>query len=329
MQLKTRKILKILGIILISIFVLVSTVPYLIPLPETNATRTKEELTKSEGKYLDIGGKNLYYEDYNSTGEKGNIILVHGFGGSTFTYRNNISYLTDLDYRVVAVDLLGYGLSDKDYQSDYSHAIHANRLNNLLEKIEINKATFIGHSMGGSIVTHFVHLHPEKADKLILAAPAIDTQKTEVHLDTARIFSPLLLYPPFQRIARLSLRGYFFPDRVDKVLASAYFNQALLSQEIYQGYADRIVTGDWDLALLASTRDYSYNVIKFPLSDIDNKILIIAGKEDTWVPLDEIMQLRDEFENAELKVIAGSGHLPMEEKPEEFNQLVNEFLKTE
>ncbi len=323
---KLTKALKIIGIVILSFFILLSVVPYLIPLPQDLPCKSKEDLMSPDGHFTEIMGKQMYYEDYGDQNAESTIILVHGFGASTFSFRHNIAALTSMDLRVIAVDLLGYGLSDKDYFSDYSHPAHAIRLKALMDKLNIEKAYFMGHSMGASVITHFASKYPNTAEALILAAPAVDTKSLEPNLDAARIGSKLLFYPPFRRIAQLALRGYFFPDNVDKILASAYYNTALITADINAGYADRVITGDWDLALLGSTRDYAKNTLDFNINDLNKEVLIIAGADDTWIPLSQVEYLHEQIVGSRLQVIPRSGHLVMEESPHEFNQIIQEFL---
>lgn len=321
------KVFKITGIILLSFLVFISVIPYLIPLPQTKPSKSIAELMSESGQFIEIEGKMIYYEDYGHQDAKEAIILVHGFGGSTYSWRHNVKYLSDPGMRVIAVDLLGYGLSDKDYQSDYSHPAHARRLKKLLDAMGIEKAHLAGHSMGGSIVLHFARLYPDYAQSLILAAPAVDTKNFEPNLDSARLISPLLYYPPFKRTGRLLLRGYFIAGNIEMILKSAYHNQNLITKDIYQDYQDRVITGDWDLSLLAATRDYQNNVLNFPLSDINLKVLIITGAHDSWVPSGQVKELKDQLPKADLKVISDAGHLMIEEQPDKFNEALDNFFK--
>ena len=84
---------------------------------------------------------------------------------------------------------------------------------------------------------------------------------------------------------------------------------------------------DWDLSLLGIIRDSGKNVLQKPLSDIKAKTLVIWGEKDSWIDLTKGMQINAEIENSSLRIIKNSGHLPMEENPELFNEILIEFLK--
>ena len=69
---------------------------------------------------------------------------------------------------MVAIDLLGFGLSERDWDNDYSHKNQADIIYEVMNKQRITNAILVGHSMGGSIVTHFAYQYPEKVKKLII-----------------------------------------------------------------------------------------------------------------------------------------------------------------
>ena len=98
------------------------------------------------------------------------LLLIHGLGSNAKGWIKNISVLAE-HHRVIAVDLPGYGKSDKGYYN-YSMDFYAGILKQLLEKLQIKKAVFIGHSMGGQIAITSALKYPEIVEKLILISPA-------------------------------------------------------------------------------------------------------------------------------------------------------------
>jgi pimeloyl-ACP methyl ester carboxylesterase len=117
-----RKFFLTLGI-LIAIGILL---PYAIPPAKRGPLIAYQQMLTPESKFISVNGSSINIEDYVPSGVvKDTLILVHGFGGSTYSWCNNISTFVNAGYRVVAVDMKGFGLSNKDRDSSYSHAAQA------------------------------------------------------------------------------------------------------------------------------------------------------------------------------------------------------------
>jgi pimeloyl-ACP methyl ester carboxylesterase len=311
----------ILFCVVAALFFLVFALPYLIPLGQTQAEMSPDELVREHGRFLTVDGVRLYVEEQNAESVGAAIVFIHGFGGSTFSWRDNAPFFAGQGYRVVSLDMKGFGLSDKDFASDYSHPTQARLLAEVLARLDIDQAYFVGHSMGTSVMLHFAHLYPEKVLGLISVDGA-------VNLDKGGIFpSALLNFAPFRRIGEVFLTHYATKARVGQILASAY-HQDTVTDEVIDGYYNRLVTGRWAQALLAMTRDMPMNAIAFPLEDITRPALIFWGENDTWVKRADIDRWRDEIPSAEFHVIPETGHMLMEEEPDLFNSMVLAFLES-
>jgi pimeloyl-ACP methyl ester carboxylesterase len=97
------------------------------------------------------------------------VVLVHGFGGSTFNWRYTLPALAEAGYRAVALDLMGFGLSDKSFDQDDSHAAQADFVADVMTALDIQRATLVGHSMGGNVIAHFALKYPERVEGLVFA----------------------------------------------------------------------------------------------------------------------------------------------------------------
>lgn len=111
------------------------------------------------------------------------------------------------------------------------------------------------------------------------------------------------------------------------ILESAYYRD-IVTEEVFDGYYNRIVAGRWSGSLLAMTRDMCRSAVTFALEDFDFPVLIIRGEHDTWVSRAAIDRWRDRIPSARFEVMPDVGHLPMEEDPEQFNGMVLEFLES-
>jgi len=315
-----HRALRILSYVVLAFLLLICVLPYLIPLGQPQADISPEELVSEHGRFLDIDGASVYVEERNPESAQTTIVFIHGFGGSTFSWRHNVPFFADQGYRVFSLDLKGFGLSYKDFASDYSHPAQAGLLAEVLARLEIDQAYFVGHSMGTSVMLHFAHLYPDKVLGLISVDGAVNLDGGFVPI------SALLNFPPFRRIGEVFLTRYMTKERVGRILRSAYYQQDVVMAEVVDGYYNRLVSGQWAQSLLAMTRDMSENTITFALEDLEFPTLILWGQNDTWVKRIDIDRWRDEIPSAEFHVIPDTGHMLMEENPELFNNMALAFL---
>jgi pimeloyl-ACP methyl ester carboxylesterase len=313
--------LRILSYVILAFLFLVCILPYLIPLGETQTAVSPDDLIVEHGRFLDIDGVRIYVEEQSPESSQATIVFIHGFGGSTFSWRHNAPFLAGQGYRIVSLDMKGFGLSHKDFTSDYSHPSQAELLAEVLARLDVDQAYFVGHSMGTSVMLHFAHLYPESVLGLISVGGSVNLDGGPVHI------YPSLNFGPFRRAGEVFLTRYVTRERVGKLLESAS-HQDIMTAEVIDGYYNRLVIGQWAKSLLAMTRDMSENTITFDLEDLEFPTLILWGEQDTWVKRIEIDKWRDKIPSAEFHVIPETGHLLMEENPELFNNMVLTFLES-
>jgi len=125
------------------------------------------------GEFVDVGGVRLYYYAAGTRGGGDPIVLVHGFGTSSLLWRGLIPLLPS-GRRIVAADLLGYGRSDRPFNSALSAGAHADRLRGLLAELRIDRACFIGHDLGATVAHRFSRAWPALVSQLCLVDPPTD-----------------------------------------------------------------------------------------------------------------------------------------------------------
>jgi pimeloyl-ACP methyl ester carboxylesterase len=294
----------------------------MIPLGEPQVGISPDELVSEHGQFLDIDGVRIYVEEQNADSAQAAVVFIHGFGGSTFSWRLNVPFFAGQGYRVVSLDMKGFGLSYKDFASDYSHTEQARLLAEVLARLGVDRAYLVGHSMGTSVMLYFAHLYPERVLGLISVAGAVSLE-----VGATRV-SALLNFGPFRRIGEVFLTRYATKERLGQILSSAYYRKDIVTPEVVDGYYDRLVIGQWARSLLAMTRDMPRNAITFPLEDITFPMLIVRGENDTWVKQADLDKWRNQIPSAEFHAIPETGHLLMEEDPELFNNMVLAFLES-
>src|SRR5665811_916427 len=105
---------------------------------------------------------------YSDSGDGPALLFIHGLTSSQRNWAHLVDALNK-DHRVLAPDLFGHGASAKP-MGDYSLGAHAATLRDLLDRLEVDRVTLVGHSLGGGIAMQFCYLFPERVDRLVLVA---------------------------------------------------------------------------------------------------------------------------------------------------------------
>jgi 2-hydroxymuconate-semialdehyde hydrolase len=265
--------------------------------------------------FVRIRGAGIHYIEKGS-GDK-NIILVHGLGGGAFTFRNNIDALVNSGYRVFAIDLKGFGLSEKVIGTDYSHAEQAKILLDFMEKKGISKASVAGHSMGGRVALIAYDMKPQNFENIIL----IDSAGLENN--SPAFYNSLITQP----IVDVLYYNIFIKEKnFQKFLGTAFYNRDFVSQDVIRLYLEAFKIKDANRALLSIIKSNNTYDIETVLKKIDIPVLVVWGKQDGWISLDYAYRFNLLIKGSELAVIDNAGHVSMEEQPEAVNIKMLEFL---
>jgi pimeloyl-ACP methyl ester carboxylesterase len=311
---RRRRLLRAIAVLLL----LAVVVPYLLPLPGPAGVAADELATG--GRFVEVDGGRLYVElDGPPDGRP--VVLLHGFGGSTFSWRATVSPLVAAGRRTLAIDLLGFGLSDKSFDADYGHPAQARRVAAAMAALDVGRAAVIGHSMGANVALHLAHSRSDLVERLVLVDASVQTEHS------ALAPGQLLHLPPVARWGRIAARALATPERVTDILRSAYRDPQLVDEETAAGYLLPLGVRDWDNALLAIVRDAGGNALPIAPATIELPTLIVWGADDAWIDVVEGERLRRAMPRARLIVIDDAGHLPFEEQPTRFIDAVLPFLE--
>jgi len=271
------------------------------------------ESIEKPGNTTYIGRVGIHFVE---AGEGAPIILIHGFGASTFSFRHTIPELAR-HFRVIALDLKGFGLSERPPGGDYSLTAQARLVNEFMESTDIPRAAVLGHSMGGEVAMRLAINHPERVERLILVDSA-SGREVRHRAPGSRFLRPLLPVVALftlhsRRFRRLSLR-------------SAVYDPAHLTPEVLDGYfrPTRIRGHLRGLGELMASRG---NDPPLDPSAIVQPTLILWGEEDRWLPVSQGQHLHEQICGSRMVIIPKAGHLPLEERPEESNRAILKFLR--
>ncbi|MDP2640940.1 MAG: alpha/beta hydrolase [Candidatus Yanofskybacteria bacterium] len=238
-----------------------------------------------------------------SAGEGRNLLIIHGWGGSSDSWAKVQEHLAGSGFRVIVPDIPGFGKTPAPEQvwgtDEYAAWIDA-----LAGQLHLQSFVLLGHSFGGQMAIKYALLHPDKVEKLILVAPAaIRTKpglKERVLSPIAKVLKLLLeLFPEHQR-ERIRAFGY-------KVIRRRDYSKAKgIMRKVFQ----KVIRED------LSPR-FAY---------LRPETLLLWGKEDTLTPLREAHELDQRLPHATLKVFAQHGHNLHAEMPEELSKEIVKFL---
>ncbi len=319
---KHKKIIKWLMVVC-SLFLFLSVLPYFIPI--TSGANYDPGKPFPESHFFEVDGIDLHYRLWLPAHEKiqGRVLLIHGMGGSTFSWRYTVESLTEAGYVVAAVDLPAFGYSSRKGGLKHTQVNRSLWLWRLLDEIgetlptEIQGTTWhlVGHSMGGGVAAAMVVAQPNRTASAVFVDGALTL--------TSRNSRSILAYPPVRRWIQVALRHYIFKvPRIEKMLEGAYNRQP--SAEEVQGYLSPL--------RFPGTERVFYDLIKSqsavplePLRQIPVPMMAIWGREDQWIFLAQGEQFIKEVPSVPLYVIDGAGHCPMETHSEEFNAVLLDF----
>lgn len=301
--------------------------------------KTPQELADDNGAFADVDGVSVYYVQAGSP-DNPPVILIHGFGGSTFTWRDTLPALADAGFYAIAIDLPPFGLSDKATDIDYSQSGLADIVAGFMDTLDLETATIVGHSMGGGVTAQFAVRHPANVERVVFVAGGIfemmfseEAEEAEASDDDARgggMFGALFSIDPDSPLATALFRALITPDFFADAIRDAYYDPAIMTQDVVEGYTRPLAIRNVASGFFAYSQAGEENPIT--LSELveatgQTPVLILWGQADTWVPLQMGQRMNDALENATLITYEQTGHLPMEERPADFNDDLIAFLQ--
>lgn len=268
-----------------------------------------------EGIIRDVAGAKVHYIDEGSGPA---VILIHGFAGSTFSWRHVIHGLAQSN-RVIAVDLPGFGFSDRGPDVDFSHTAQTERIVGLMELLGIERATLVGHSMGGAIAERVAANHPERVDRLVLVA-AINAAHPPEAARPARAAGPMFA---LVGVAQRSPRAMYAMGR--RALPRMVHDRAYATEEVMRGYVDPLLIPG-TVAAVRRMSEAARDEAPLDLSEVTAPTLVLSGASDHVVPPERGLELAAAIPGARHLIVPEAGHLLAEERPEAFLEEVLAFL---
>jgi pimeloyl-ACP methyl ester carboxylesterase len=271
----------------------------------------------SEDHFVTIGQNRYHYTEYPAPGK--DILFIHGFASSTYTWEKVALVLNKLGYHIWALDIKGFGWSDKPKNTSYDILTLTEEVYQWMEAFRLDDVVLIGNSLGGGIATLMALLHPEKVGRMVLIDAAAYNTKFPFILKLAR-------FPLSAEVTKL----FFSHWVVRQTLSEVYHHKAWITKNQVDAYYDRLKTDNALNAQIAIVRALVFSKFEKYINqipEIQSKALIIWGEHDRWIPLSSAYRFNEELRNATLVIIPECGHIPQEEYPDFTVRLIDAFIQ--
>ncbi len=267
-------------------------------------------------KSVDVEGVQYFYREVGENNPD-TILMIHGFLGSSYDFIDVMNALKDR-YHIIAVDMIGFGLSEKPIDFDYAKQNQAQGLVKFLDTLGIDEVTIMAHSMGGEVSIHLAHDYPDYVNEMILIGSGGYVEESQNGLMPSNI--PMFVYDYVVRnyyIQRTFFLTAYAQDEIDT--GRITFHDF---DEMY--YVNKTIPGN---ILQAFTRDNDSGSTNDKLGLIRQPTLLIWGEFDSFIPLATGIKLQQAMSDvAQLVVMEDAGHLPFDTYFEEFMIHVEEFI---
>jgi 2-oxopent-4-enoate/cis-2-oxohex-4-enoate hydratase len=271
-----------------------------------------------EGHYAELSdGMRMHYLDLPpATGAaKGNIILIQGSGPGASGWSNfqhNATAFANAGYRVLVIDLPGYGFTSKPQDAIYSLDYFVAYLKELADQLALNNCILVGNSLGGAIAIGFALAHPQQVSHLLLMAPG-GLEEREVYFATDGI-QAMVKYPLGS--------PEFTKDVLRELLKLLVFDAGLVTEQL--------VEERWQVLQLQNPQvlaSMQVPNLSERLAELQCPVLGFWGTDDKFCPISGASTLINNCLDAQVNMLTKCGHWVMVEHTEYFNRQCLDFLQ--
>ena len=270
--------------------------------------------------FINVDGIRIHYQEF---GEATNppIVLIHGYTASLYVWHKVAPLLADAGFRVVAMDLVGFGYSEKPRWFEYTIGAQARMVSGLMQRLGIGRATVVGSSYGGAVAMTLSLDYAASVEKLVLIDGVCNDEVLR-HPILRLVSIPAVgeALTPFIVDSRLLLKR-----RMRKTLSPASYE--LISKDRIANVMRPLMAADAHHSLLATSRNWRACRLEQDAQLISQPTLLIWGEDDTVVGIHNGYKLHDSILHSRFVVIPNCGHVPAEEKSEIVSELVTEFYR--
>jgi pimeloyl-ACP methyl ester carboxylesterase len=280
-----------------------------------------------EARLLPTSAGEVYLELHGPAGGR-QVVLIHGFGSSLHSWRKVAPGLAAAGFRVLALDLPGFGYSARPtaaaaYTTEAQAALVAEVLDLLAAELEWDleqgpgAVDLVGHSFGGGVALTLAASRPERVRSLVLVDSTLPTHSRARRADLP-FYRPLV----YLLIRTVGLRRAF----VRAALERSFHDDSLVTRELVDAYRSRLLLRGPAGAYRSLTAPIPRVRLAVDLAAIARPALVVWGEEDALIPARAGRRAAERLPDARFAVLPACGHIPMEECPEAWLEAVLGFL---
>jgi pimeloyl-ACP methyl ester carboxylesterase len=269
------------------------------------------------GEFVDLAGARLYYYAAGTRGAGEPVVFLHGFPTSGHLWTDVVPFVP-AGHRVVVVDLLGYGRSDRPQSRPVSLRAHAERVIELFDTLGINYACVVGHDIGGGIAQCLAVRYPQRVSRLCLVNSVAFDQWPTRDVKLARAMLSLTRHLPATWLLSILrsdlLRGYV--DHEQGARSIELYVRPFASSEGRDAFMEHLLALDSsDTSTLAPR-----------LKDVVAPTAIVWGQHDPFLPASMGRELQAAIPGSTLEVIPDVRHFTPEDAPRRIGEVLTELL---
>ena len=275
----------------------------------------KEKYSQPNSKFLKWKGGEIHYTE---SGSGFPILMIHGFGGSNWDFKTLDSLLND-KYRVIRVDLPGFGLSDfpeDGYKEDFIKTYDA-YFTFLIDTLHLDSMYVMGNSLGGMMAWNLALQHPANVKKMILFNSAGYNMKEALKTTNAETFRKKYV----QYLIKKGLPEFMTRKGISRVF---YDKNILTDTRIKR--VNEMWNREGNLKHIITMVTSDQFPSEEPIKNITCPTLIVWGRQDVLLPVKYADSFARDIKNSQKIVYDSCGHVPMMEKPEEVKRDVLKFF---
>ena len=283
--------------------------------PDIESSELKSRYGATAQNFVTLDGLDVHFKD---TGPRDApvLLLLHGFGSSLQTWDIWSSKLEE-HYRVIRLDLPGFGLTGPSPVHDYSEQNDVSTLSHFVDKLGLSSFSLMGHSMGGKMAWGLAALMPERVEALVLMAPDGYPQIKDIGKK------------PYEMPAIMGVMKFCLPKiLVRKSIEPAFFDASVLSESLVDRYYDMLRAPGVRAAILDRANQTIYTDPVPRLKKITAPTLLIWGEADQMIPSSNAKSYSEVLSKSQTVLLPRLGHLLQEEQPEKALEKVVEFLNS-
>ena len=271
-------------------------------------------------RFAEVDGVRVHYQEAGAEGAPP-ILLIHGFTASNFVWSEVLLPVAESGFHVIAPDLIGFGFSEKPKEGEYTIDWQARMITGLMDHLGIESATVVGSSYGGAVAATCALDYAERVRRLVLVdAVTNDHVKNQLLLRLAAspvlgdLISPLMLGS--HKLVFWRMKKGYAPETAH-----------LFDESRMRAHHRPLLAASTQRAALTTLRRWRAERIEQEAESIQQPTLLIWGENDPDIPLAHGRKIFEQIPKSRLIIFHRCGHMPMEEYPREFTEVLTGFCR--